>query len=44
MDGRTVLGIELLKALSRTAPSTPSPVAIVGGGGDFVFRGSAAAR
>jgi hypothetical protein len=44
LDARTLLEIELLKALTRIAPSVPSPVAIVGGGGDFVFRGAAAAR
>jgi len=44
LDARTLLEIELLKALTRMAPSVPSPVAIVGGGGDFVFRGSAPAR
>jgi hypothetical protein len=44
LDARTLLEIELLKALTRIAPSVPSPVEIVGGGGDFVFRGSAPGR
>jgi hypothetical protein len=44
LDARTLLEIELLKALTRMAPSVPSPVAIVGGGADFVFRGAAPAR
>jgi len=44
LDARTLLGNELLKALTRTAPSVPSPAAIVGGGADFVFRGSAPGR
>jgi hypothetical protein len=38
LDARTALGIELPKAVSRVAPSTPAPIAILGGGADFVFR------
>jgi len=40
IDARTALGIELPKAVTRLAPSTPAPVAILGGGADFVFRGA----
>jgi hypothetical protein len=42
IDARTALGIELPKAVSRTAPSSTSPVAILGGGADFIFRGAVA--
>lgn len=38
LDARTALGIELPKAASRMAPSRSAPVAILGGGADFVFR------
>jgi hypothetical protein len=38
LDARTALGIELPKAVSRLAPSSPTPIALLGGGADFVFR------
>jgi hypothetical protein len=38
VDARTALGIELPKAVSRLAPSSPTPIALLGGGADFVFR------
>jgi hypothetical protein len=34
MDARTALGLELPKAVSRG----PAPIAILGGGADFVFH------
>jgi hypothetical protein len=42
LDARTALQIELPKAVARLAPSSPAPVAILGGGADFVFRTAAA--
>jgi hypothetical protein len=44
LDARTALQIELPKAVTRLAPSNASPVAILGGGADFVFRAAAAGR
>jgi len=38
LDARTALQVELPKALGRIAPSSSSPIAILGGGADFVFR------
>ena len=38
LDARSVLQIELPRAVARLAPSSPPPVAILGGGSDFVFR------
>lgn len=40
-DARTVLGVELPKAAARLSPGAPAPVAIIGGGADFVFRPTA---
>jgi hypothetical protein len=42
LDARSVLQIELPRAVARLAPSSPPPVAILGGGSDFVFRAAAA--
>jgi hypothetical protein len=38
LDARNAMQIELPKAVSRLAPSSPPPLAILGGGADFVFR------
>jgi hypothetical protein len=38
LDARTALSIELPKAVGRMAPSSPAPIAVLGGGADFVFR------
>jgi hypothetical protein len=38
LDARSALQIELPKTVARLAPSSPAPVAILGGGADFVFR------
>jgi len=41
LDAGSALQIELPKAVARLAPSSPPPVAILGGGADFVFRAAA---
>jgi len=41
VDARTVLGVDLPKLASRTGSSGSAPVAILGGGADFVFRQTA---
>jgi len=41
LDAGSALQIELPKAVARLAPSSPPPVAILGGGAEFVFRAAA---
>jgi hypothetical protein len=42
LDARNVLQIELPKTTARLAPSNSPPLAILGGGAEFVFRAAAA--
>ena len=41
LDARNAIQIELPKAVARLAPSSPLPLASLGGGADFVFRAAA---
>jgi uncharacterized caspase-like protein len=43
LDARSAMQIELPRAVARLAPSSPPPLAILGGGADFVFRTAATA-
>jgi len=43
VNARDAMQVELPKALARLAPGSPPPVAMLGGGADFVFRVAAPA-